>query len=98
MADIVPPFPVDAPFNSYQAVDWYQKIRRAINDGASIAWNQITDFSGSSLAQLTTRNYTDLQGIPTNSVTLTLAKITLAGTNGSITILNGLVTAFVAPT
>lgn len=98
MADIVPPFPIEAPFNSYAAVDWYQKIRRAINNGATIAWNQISDFSGSNLTQLVTRNYSDLQGIPTNSAIIPLASLTLSGTQGSITVLNGLITAFVAPT
>ena len=34
----------------------------------------------------------------TFSGTVALAKLTLAGANGSITILNGLVTAYVAPT
>ena len=63
MADIVPPFPVDAPFGSYNAVDWYQKVRRAINDAANIHWTSITDFTGSSLAQLATRNHSDLQNI-----------------------------------
>lgn len=98
MADIVPPFPVDAPFGSYTAVDWYQKVRRAINDAANIQWNQISDFTGSNLNQLATRNYSDLQGIPINSTVLTLAKITGGGTNGNITINNGLITAFTAPT
>ena len=98
MADVVPPFPVDAPFGSYTAVDWYQKVRRAINDAKNISWSQISDFTGSNLTQLTTRNYSDLQGIPSNSVVLPLAKITGGGANGSITVANGLITAYTAPT
>lgn len=98
MADIVPPFPVGAPFDSYNAVDWYQKVRIAINNSSNISWGQITDFSGSDLSQLVTRNYSDLQGIPINSATIPLAALTLSGTQGSITVVNGLITAFVAPT
>lgn len=98
MADILPPSPVDAPFGSYNWQDWYVKVRNAINSAATISWSQITDFTGSNLNQIATRNFNQLQGIPTNSATITLAKITVGGTNGSITILNGLITAFVSPT
>lgn len=98
MADIIPPFPIGAPFDSYNAVDWYQKVRIAINNASSISWSQISNFAGSNLNQLATRAYTDLQGIPTNSATIPLASLTLAGTQGSITVLNGLITSFVVPT
>ena len=43
MADILPPAPVDAPFGAYNWVDWYRKVRDAINNAESISWTQITD-------------------------------------------------------
>ena len=42
MADILPPAPVDAPFGAYGWVDWYKKVRDAINNGGSVAWSIIT--------------------------------------------------------
>jgi hypothetical protein len=42
MADILPPAPVDQQFGAYQWIDWYQKVRNAINNSASIAWAIIT--------------------------------------------------------
>lgn len=63
MADIIPPSPVGGQFGSYQWQDWYFKIRKAINDAASIAWSQITDFTGSNLTSLATRNHSDLQSL-----------------------------------
>ena len=42
MAQILPPAPVDAPFGAYNWVDWYKKVRDAINDASSIAWSIIT--------------------------------------------------------
>ena len=35
MALIIPPSPIDAPFGSYNWADWYEKVRRAINDAAN---------------------------------------------------------------
>lgn len=32
MSDIIPPSPVDSPFGSYNWADWYEKVRRAINN------------------------------------------------------------------
>jgi len=61
MADIIPPIPIDAPFASYNWVDWYQKVRRAINEAQNLKWSQITDFTGSNLNQIATRNHNDLQ-------------------------------------
>jgi len=63
MADILPPAPIDAPFSSYNWADWYKKVRDAINAGAEVAWSQITDFTGSNLTQIATRNHDDLQNI-----------------------------------
>lgn len=32
MSQIIPPSPVDSPFGSYNWADWYEKVRRAINN------------------------------------------------------------------
>lgn len=63
MTDILPPSPTDAPFGSYNWQDWYIKVRNAINSAASISWSQITNFTGSNLNQLATRNHADLQNV-----------------------------------
>ncbi len=42
MADILPPAPIEAPFASYNWVDWYNKVRKAINDSTTVAWAIIT--------------------------------------------------------
>lgn len=42
MPQILPPAPVDAPFGAYNWVDWYKKVRDAINDATSVAWAIIT--------------------------------------------------------
>jgi hypothetical protein len=42
MSQILPPAPVDAPFGAYNWVDWYKKVRDAINDASSVAWSIIT--------------------------------------------------------
>lgn len=66
MADIIPPIPVDAPFGSTNWTDWYFKVRNAINNAQSISWSQITNFTGSNLTSLATRNHDDLQNIHGN--------------------------------
>lgn len=80
MADIIPPSPIDAPFGSYNWQDWYFKVRKAINDAATLQWSQITDFTGSNLTQLVTRNHNDLQsfqgGAPNDYYHLTNAQWT----------------------
>ncbi len=60
---VLPPSPVDAPFGSYNWQDWYEKVRRAINEAGSITWSQITDFTGSNLNQIATRSHQSLQNI-----------------------------------
>ena len=35
MAQIIPPSPIDAPFGSYGWTDWYEKVRRAINNATA---------------------------------------------------------------
>lgn len=63
MSNVLPPSPVDAPFGSYNWADWYEKIRRLINQVTIIAWSQIADFTGSNLNQLATRLHNSLQSI-----------------------------------
>lgn len=42
MAIIVPPAPIENPnFTSYTWVDWYQKVRNAINEASTVQWNSI---------------------------------------------------------
>lgn len=42
MSDVIPPIPVDAPFGSYGWMDWYQKLRKAVNDAQTVVWTSIT--------------------------------------------------------
>jgi len=42
MSNILPPAPVDAPFGAYNWVDWYKKVRDAINASTSVAWSIVT--------------------------------------------------------
>jgi hypothetical protein len=42
MSDIIPPAPVDAPFGSYNWSDWYEKVRRQINQATTVAWSIVT--------------------------------------------------------
>jgi len=41
-ADTIPPAPIDAPFANYAWVDWYQKVRTAINNATIVNWTAIT--------------------------------------------------------
>lgn len=63
MALLLPPAPIDAPFGSYNWVDWYEKVRRLINAVTIISWAQISDFTGSNLNQLVTRSHQSLQNV-----------------------------------
>lgn len=40
--DALPPAPTDAPFGAYVWVDWYQKVRTAINNATIVQWSAIT--------------------------------------------------------
>ncbi len=43
MAVVIPPAPIDNPnFTSYTWVDWYQKVRNAINEATIVNWASIT--------------------------------------------------------
>lgn len=63
MADVIPPSPVEAPFGSYNWADWFNKVRNAINSATTLAWAQITDFTGSNLNQIATRLHSSLQSV-----------------------------------
>jgi len=39
---VIPPIPIDAPFGAYGWVDWYNKVRNAINSAQTIAFTSIT--------------------------------------------------------
>lgn len=60
---LIPPSPVGSPFGSFTWADWYEKVRRAINASSTLAWSQITDFTGSNLTSILTRLHKDLQGL-----------------------------------
>lgn len=97
MADIIPPIPIEAPFTSYNWVDWYQKVRRAINEAQNISWSQINNFTGSNLTQLATRNHNDLQNIQGGSATenyhMTSAQNTALDAGITVTITTAALTA-----
>lgn len=46
MAIIIPPAPIGAPFADYSWIDWYQKVRRAINDVNLINHNDLQNIQG----------------------------------------------------
>lgn len=35
MSDVLPPSPIDAPFGNYLWADWYEKVRRLVNDATN---------------------------------------------------------------
>lgn len=46
MAIIIPPAPIGAPFADYTWIDWYQKVRVAINDVNNINHNDLQNIQG----------------------------------------------------
>jgi hypothetical protein len=116
MAVPLPPVPYGSPPGSSFWNDWYEKLRRVVNDGAiSVLWSSI-NFSGSNITDIASRAHNQLQSfqgggpgeyyhltaaqqakvaaLPVGiSVTITTAKLTGAGANGSMTFVNGLLTA-----
>lgn len=46
MAIVIPPAPVGTPFGDYSWLDWYQKVRRAINDVNNINHNDLQNIQG----------------------------------------------------
>lgn len=90
MASKLPPNPVGvAPGSSYWN-DWYEKLRRFVDTATdNIPWANLTGTPTTIAGYGITGGITD---------TVVLAKITVAGTNGSLTVVDGLITAYVAPT
>ena len=76
MADILPPAPVDAPFGAYNWVDWYKKVRDAINNATTLAWTAITGTP----TTLSGYGITDAQTKLTNSAGLAAALSDETGT------------------
>lgn len=68
-ADTIPPAPIDAPFANYAWVDWYQKVRTAINNATIVNWSAITG------TPTTVGGYgiTDAVHIAASSITIPLA-------------------------
>jgi hypothetical protein len=86
----LPPNPVGvAPGSSYWN-DWYEKLRTFVDQiMTSVDWNIVTN------TPTTLPDYGITTGI---STTVDLAKLTGGGANGSITVVDGLITAYTAPT
>lgn len=63
MPDIIPPAPAEfTPDNQWAWMDFYKRIRDAINTASIVTWANL-DFSGSNLTDLVTRNHNDLQNV-----------------------------------
>jgi hypothetical protein len=105
MAQVLPPAPIDAPFGSYNWADWYEQVRRLINEVTVIAWSQINDFTGSNLTQIATRLHSSLQSLQGGTsgeyyhltsaqhTALTAANLAIgAGTGSSLVLTGGLTT------
>jgi hypothetical protein len=90
MAAKLPPQPLGvAPGSSYWN-DWYEKLRSFVDAiTTSVSWTVITG------TPTTIAGYGITGGITT---TVVLAKITGGGFDGSLTVVDGLITAYVAPT
>ncbi len=62
MPERLPPNPKGVQANHGYFQDWYDKVRKTINDSSiSILWSNI-NFSGSNLTDLSTRLHNNLQG------------------------------------
>jgi hypothetical protein len=106
----LPPQPIGvAPGHSFWN-DWYEKLRNFVD---SVTHNGLTGLQGGGASEyyhLTLTQHTDLTAGFTGTGTILrssilgittvvpLAKITVAGTDGSLTFTNGLLTAQVDPT
>jgi len=111
---VLPPAPIDAPFASYNWVDWYEKVRREINEATNIDLaSQVTGIlpianggSGTSTPSLVAGSNIGITGSWPNQTVATVgisaviatAKLTGGGVNGSMTFVNGILTAQTAAT
>ena len=94
MAQVIPPVPPGTPIGSGQWADWYEKIRRVINDANGAAVDLTTNVTGT----LAITHGGTGRTTPGASATVTLAKLTTGGTTGTLTFVNGILTAVVAAT
>ncbi len=90
MATKLPPNPVGVPPGSSYWNDWYEKLRTFVDQiTSSVDWSIVIN------TPTTLPGYGITTGITT---TVALAKLTVAGTDGSLTVVDGLITGYVAPT
>lgn len=88
MSIIIPPAPVGTPFGDYTWIDWYQKVRRAINDVNNINHNDLQNIQGGS-----TNDYYHLTAAQHSAITTNInetiddrvASLLVAGTNITLT-------------
>jgi hypothetical protein len=90
MAAKLPPNPVGvAPGSSYWN-DWYEKLRTFVEQiTTSVDWSIVINRPTTIAGYGITGGITD---------TVALAKITGGGANGSLTVVDGLITAYTPPT
>lgn len=77
MPIIIPPAPIGAPFADYTWVDWYQKVRFAINDVNNINHNDLQNIQGGSSG-----NYYHLTSTQLGNIQYTTAKDSASGYAG----------------
>lgn len=74
---IIPPAPIGAPFADYTWVDWYQKVRTAINDVNNINHNDLQNIQGGA-----SNDYYHLTSVQLGNIQYTTAKDTASGYAG----------------
>jgi len=62
MAQLLPPSPNGSPPGSAFWNDWYEKLRKLVNDASNFKFTAL-NFVGSNLTSITTRNHNDLQNL-----------------------------------
>ncbi len=85
MADILPPAPIDAQFASHTWTDWYEKVRRIINQDA-VPHNNLTGLQGGNSTEryhLTAAEQATIASLGTINETIDdrVASLLVAGTN-----------------
>ncbi len=71
---LIPPTPPGSNFSSYTWQDWYEKVRRAINNSATISWSQITDFTGGSILPIAKGGTGNATGLAASATKLATAR------------------------
>lgn len=88
MATIIPPAPIGAPFTDYSWIDWYQKVRRAINEVGEIDHNNLLNIQGGSVTEryhLTSSEHAALTTNLNETIDDRVAALLVAGTNIDLT-------------